>query len=308
MTGVKKNRMLKKFVYIVIILQAATCFALDAKVSVLYSSDIESFTETVKGFKAQLHTKGVNLKISEYSLSKIAPDAAVQQMIAETPNLVLAAGPQAAKIIKEKISSIPVIYCCVVDPREYSASNFTGAILDIPADIKLHALKKMLPKIKKIGLIYSDKTVSIFNEFSSVVGKYGFELLSQKVTTESDFANKFNSLTAADYCFIMIPDGVYSSQTIKLVLLEGLKNRFPVVGLSPFFTKAGALLSFDCDYEDHGKQVAEIALSILNGAKPSDIKPVRPKKIKYTLNMAIAAKIGVDIAPNTEEEASAVFR
>jgi putative ABC transport system substrate-binding protein len=279
-----------------------------ANVDILFSSDQDSFAQTAKGFKNDLRGKTA-LQTNEMSLSKMAPEAAIAKISADSPSLVLAVGPQAAKLVRDGIKNIPAVYCCIFDPAEYSSPNMSGATLDIPADLKVSEIKRILPNIKKIAIVYSDKTHAAFNEFSASCAKQRFELLGGKASSEADLADAFKSVTGApDSCFVIIPDNIYTGQSVKFVLLEGLKNKFPVVGLSPFFTKAGALISFECDYEDHGKQAGEIAISILNGANPQEIKPVRPKKIRYTLNMMVAEKLGLTIPDSVVNEASEVFK
>jgi len=107
---------------------------------------------------------------------------------------------------------------------------------------------------------------------------------------------------------LMIPDPkIYFPRSVEYLLLESLRKRFPVVGLSRLYTKAGALLSFDCDYKDLGRQAGEIALRILDGENPADIQPQRPGKIKFSLNLLTAERLGIKIPSVIITEASEVF-
>jgi putative ABC transport system substrate-binding protein len=89
--------------------------------------------------------------------------------------------------------------------------------------------------------------------------------------------------------------------------LESVKQRFPVIGLSRFYTKDGALLSFDCDYKDLGRQAGEIAMRIIEGAKPQEIHPVAPRKLSYSLNMAVAEKFGIKFTPDIVKGAGYLY-
>jgi len=60
---------------------------------------------------------------------------------------------------------------------------------------------------------------------------------------------------------------IYFPKSIEHLLREGLSRKIPVIGLSSSYTKAGSLISFDCDYEDLGRQTAEFALRILAGER-----------------------------------------
>jgi len=80
-----------------------------------------------------------------------------------------------------------------------------------------------------------------------------------------------------------------------------------VVGLSSTYVRAGALISFDCDYEDLGRQAAELALGKLERERKVDTRFVRPRKVKFFLNQLTAEILGINIPPEMIEQASEVF-
>ena len=110
--------------------------------------------------------------------------------------------------------------------------------------------------------------------------------------------------------FLMIPDtDIYFPKLVEHLLRESLKNKFPVIGLSSTYVEAGALVSFDCDYEDLGKQAAELALAsgMLEGEKQVNTRFVRPRKVKLSLNLLTADILGIKVPPEVIEQASPVF-
>ena len=66
-------------------------------------------------------------------------------------------------------------------------------------------------------------------------------------------------------------------------------------------------MSFDSDYKDLGRQAGEIAVKILSGEKASVIKPVHPRKYRYSLNLATAEKIRIIFPQNVIKEASEIY-
>jgi putative ABC transport system substrate-binding protein len=83
----------------------------------------------------------------------------------------------------------------------------------------------------------------------------------------------------------------------------------PVIGLSNGYTKAGALMSVDCDYRGVGRQAGEMCARILGGERPSSIKSQRPLKAAgYSLNMMVANQLGVSLSSTAESEAAEVIR
>jgi putative ABC transport system substrate-binding protein len=90
-------------------------------------------------------------------------------------------------------------------------------------------------------------------------------------------------------------------------LIEAFRKTIPVIGLSSSYTKAGALISFECDYENLGEQAAEIALKILNGKDPAKIGFLEPKEINFSLNLLAAQRLGIKFSPEVIKEAREVF-
>jgi len=106
-----------------------------------------------------------------------------------------------------------------------------------------------------------------------------------------------------------IPDSmVMSAATAKNVLLTSLRNRVPLVGPAPSWTKAGALYSIEWDYHDIGTQTAEMALALLNGQSIEDTPPVPPRTVRYSVNLKTATQCNCAIPRPVVDGASEVFR
>ena len=80
------------------------------------------------------------------------------------------------------------------------------------------------------------------------------------------------------------------------------------MGLSSSFVTAGALMSLSCDYEDIGKQAAEIADRILKGESVGDIPVAVPRKVSLSLNLRTADRIRLRIPDAVIESANEVIK
>ena len=133
-------------------------------------------------------------------------------------------------------------------------------------------------------------------------------LIGKQVDSQKDFPAALDEILKDSDCFVMLADpNIYLPKTTEYLLLQGLQRKVPVVGLSSSYTKAGALLSFDCDYDDLGKQTAELALKILNNEPEALEESVLPRKINFSLNLMVAQRIGVEMPASATQEASEVF-
>ncbi|MEW5767310.1 MAG: ABC transporter substrate-binding protein [bacterium] len=278
-------------------------------VSVVFSSDLEPYQQSWQGFKEFLEEKGVALWADEYNLLKEKEPKVVFSRIKEKrPDIVFTIGTKALKLAKEEIENIPVVFSVVLDPGKIINPNVTGVSLDISARIKLGEIKRIFPDIKSIGLVYSSKTTPLSRETLDLCKALELQLITKKIDTEKEFPKVIKEISQQIDGFLMIPDSkIYFPQSIEYLLLESLRKKFLVIGLSSSYTKAGALISFDCDYKELGRQAGEITLRILEGEKPADIQPSRPRKIRFSLNLLAAERLGIRIPSAIIEEASEVF-
>ena len=294
---------------ILLILFPSWCYAsTQAKVAVIFSSDIEPYQQSWNGFKDYFREKKVTLIVSEYHLERQMPDLIIQQIAREKPDLILTIGPQSTMLAKKKIKKIPVIFSMILDYREIDNPNFTGVFLDVPSRIKLEYIKRILPDVKRIGVIYSSKSIPVFREILLGCNEMEYQLISRKVNSGKDFKNTFKDISPQIDSFLIVPDTkIYFNQSIKYLLLEGIRRKVPVIGLSSAYTRAGAFASLESDYYESGRQAGEIALRVNEGEKPYNITPAAPGRTKLSLNLLVAERLGITIPSDIIEESSEVF-
>jgi putative ABC transport system substrate-binding protein len=211
-------------------------------------------------------------------------------------------------LAKEKIKDIPVVFCMVFNPQEITGSNITGVSMEIPDEEKLQLIKRILPDGKNLGVIYSPISTLRYRKMSQTCRDFGLQLIGRKIDSGKELPEAFEQISRQIDCLLMIPDSkIYFPKSVEYLLLESLRKKIPVAGLSSLYTKAGALFSFECDYNDLGRQAAEVTLRILNGEKPAHIPPAIPKKINLSLNLIAAERLGINIPSQMIKEASEVF-
>jgi len=278
-----------------------------AAVAVIFSSDIGPYNLAKGGLTRFLTQKRPALIVNKYNLEQMKPDALAQEIGLKRPAVIIAIGTPAQNFAREYVPGIPVVFCMVLVPSG-SRPNMTGVSMDVPARVKLEKMRKILPKAKKVGVIYSPASAAWYDAVARVCGELGLKMAGRKIASEGEFPDALKDLYPQIDYLLMIPDSmVYIPQSVQFTLLESLRNKFPVVGLSASYVKAGALASFDCDYEDLGMQAGEIALRLLAGETPAGIPPAGPRKTNTYLNSRTARRLGVKLPPAIVGEAAAVF-
>ncbi len=286
------------------------CFAAEeaATVAVIFSSEIAPYQQAWQGFKEFFERKKIALQIYTYSLKQQETEAIYSKIKKQKQDIILTIGSGASKSARQNVTHIPVVFSMVLNPQEFVSSNITGVSLNIPVILQLREIKRLLPDLKKIGTIYSPETLHLYNEISQACGELDCQLISRKVSSGENISGALKSISDEIDCFLMIPDtGIYFPKAVEYLLIEGLKRKFPVIGLSSYYTRAGALVSFECDYHDIGMQAGEIALKILEGQRPDTILPVAPGKVRFSLNLLTAKHLGIKIPEAIIKQASEVF-
>jgi putative ABC transport system substrate-binding protein len=305
---------MKKILFIIVFLEFSYswCFGAEqSRVTVIFSSAVAPYQRAWEGLKNYLNENKVSLRVSEHNLEKENPAHIIQQILRTNPDLVVTIGPEASMLAKEKIKNIPVVFSMVLHPRDFAGSNLTGVSLEIPFRMKLEKIKRILPHIKKIGVIYSSRSTPVYKEILQECKEMGIQLVVREIDSVKEFPDAFKDISWQRQLdlFLMIPDTkIYFLKSIEYLLIEGLKNKVPVIGLSSSYTRAGALISFEADYSDLGRQAGEIALKIFEGEKPANIKPSRPERINISLNLMVAERLDIKIHPQAIKEAGEVFR
>jgi putative ABC transport system substrate-binding protein len=285
----------------------------DLRIAVIASQDTPPFQDVTAGFLEFLKKEGAVAALDHYSLS--GNTGKVSQVIhdikKQPPHLMLTIGTLATQAALREADDIPIVASMVGNMDELRQSkNATGVALDFPFVTQFEWMHKLVPEIKIVGVLYNPKeNQAKIDAAVQAAKKEGLTLLPKEVETPRALPDALESLAKrVDLLWGINDQIVLSPQTAEAVLLFSFRNALPFVGLSSSWVKAGALYSLDRDYRDLGAQCGELALKIIQGAKPGALPPVPPRKALYSLNLKTADHMRLDIPQSIIEGAQSVFR
>ncbi len=186
----------------------------------------------------------------------------------------------------------------------------TGVSLDVPLDVQFAYLRRLLPTAHRIGVLYNpSETGSIVSEASAVATAHGFTLVPESVSEPAQAkAALAQLLEKSDAIWSVADSHVFTPQTTAALILEAIRRRVPLFGLSTAQVRSGATAALYCDYVDVGKQTAESALRILRGEPPDTIAVSPPRRAALAVNLRTAEHLGLHVPDDLEAEASEVIR
>lgn len=277
-------------------------------VNVLFASDKEPYRQAWAGFQESMAAGGISVSATEIIFKESEMPAIRQHLAENSPRLIVALGAQALKLASS-IKDIPIVYCMVLNPHEYvSGVNAAGVSLDIPQSVRLKLIRKVLPETNTIGLIYTERFAATEAEVLSACRDLGMQCETHRVNDEKEIPDTLKNAWPGIDCLLMVPDSrVFTPMSVEYLLLHGLRNRYAVIGISSYFTRAGALMSIDCDYTDLGRQSGEVARRILDGADPASIGVLRPRSTRYSLNLLTAERLDTRFSPSAIKNADEVY-
>ncbi len=305
------SNLMKKYLLVIVYIILLNSMVMGASriiASVIFASEKAPYKEAWAGVQKCFNERKVALWSSEYFIDIEKPENIRIEIYKKKPDIVIVFGTTAMKFALREIKDIPVVYSMVIDTIKPEPENITGVIMSIPYQLKLEKIKEIIPELKKVGFIYSEKESAEYNKIVHFCKLLNIKAIGRKANSIKEFPDALKEIIKKIDIFLMIPDpNIYIPHTIKHLLVEGIKNKFPVMGLSSLYTKAGALISFDCDYEDLGYQTGDLSLEILDGKSPATINTKRPRKVKVSINIITAKELEIMIPITVIESADKIY-
>jgi putative ABC transport system substrate-binding protein len=212
----------------------------------------------------------------------------VGELIAFSPDVVMAFSNPAVALLKSMASTIPVVFVGVGDPigdgfvssLAHPGGNITGfAGFDGPIGGKwLEVLKETVPQITSGGV-------------------HDAAEIERAITF---FATKENGgIIVNPHALTWANEGLI----IALTLQRGVPSHFATAAC----VKAGGLVCYGYDYEDTMRKTADYVDRILKGEKPADLPVQAPTKFELVINLKTAKALGLTIPPSLLASADEVI-
>lgn len=284
-------------------------------VAVLRSSSVSQFEEASVAIIQTLERKGV--RTATFDLEGRAENGpeVMKEVRKARPDLLVAVGSLATVEALEDPSPIPTVFSMVLYPQQSGfldkgSRPVTGSSLDLPASTALRYVRRLLPGVRRVGVLYHpEETGFLVEEARRAAEELGLTLVAEEVDSPATAVSALNRiLEQVDVVWSLADRHVFTPQTTPALILASVRRRIPFVGLSPAHVRAGAVMALSCDYADVGRQAAEIALRALGGADLSHIPVSSPRSVAVALNRRTAQHIGLEIPPDLESEAVEVVR
>ncbi|AKC61882.1 ABC transporter substrate-binding protein [Clostridium sporogenes] len=275
-----------------------------------------------KGFVDRLAEKGFkdgkNIKIDfQNAQGDMATIQTItQNFVAQKNDIIYAIATPSVQAAFNATKKIPIVMTAITDPVESgvvksldkSGTNVAGTSDKISIEENFKLMKDILPGKKTIGILYntSEKNSEIqVKEAEEKAKKFGFKIVKKGITNVNDIHQSLASiLNEIDIMFIPTDNTVASS--MPFISNECNKKNIPIIGSEKAHVEGGALATSGIDYYKLGKESADVAIEIINGKNPKDMKVKFMKETKLSINLDAAKKLNIKIPKDIEDKAEKV--
>ncbi|MBC9073360.1 hypothetical protein IAI53_15395 [Thauera sp. CAU 1555] len=212
--------------------------------------------------------------------------------------VVVSIGGRAAQAVAEAAPSAAVLHTLLTRagfarlppaPDEGAAS---AIFLDQPASRQVALIRLALPEARRLALLSGPSSAELIDELAAAARQQGFEPARATVSADRDLFLALQQVFTEPAVLVATPDpAVFNSYTVQNVLLTAYRHRSPVVGFSPAYARAGALLALYSTPEQIGSQAAEAVTAVLGGGRLPP--PAPPRSFEVGVNMNVARSLGI---------------
>lgn len=225
--------------------------------------------------------------------------------VVASPNLMVTAGaaPFAAALQQREkvgVSDTPLLAALIPRLRYEQEvvrlgpqKSVTALFLDQPPSRQAALIRAALPDANRVGLLTGP-------ESAKSVAAVGAALMAQKlvpttvaVAPQGLFVALREVMDDSDVVLALPDRAVFNSGSIVNILTATYRREIPLIGFSPAYVKAGAVMSLYVTPAQVGRAAAETVINVLEGmALPA---PASPSEFVVEINPAVARSLGLNL-------------
>ena len=192
--------------------------------------------------------------------------------------------------------------------KDKPGNNITGVSDRTPIKQQLEIMKKVLPKMKKVGILYTaseDNSVKQAQEAEKLAKELGLEVKVSSIANTNDIQQVTESLASeTDAIFVPIDNTIASAMSTVVKVTDAKK--IPVFPSADTMVADGGVLGIGVDQYQIGVETAKVVAKVLKGEDTKNMPIVLANEGVIYLNEAKAKQLGIEIPNEVKEKAKVV--
>ena len=228
------------------------------------------------------------------------------ELVALAPDVILAAGSQAAAPLLQATRTIPIVFVHVPDPVGAdlvaslarpggNATGFTHLEFGIAAKW-LELLREIVPNVTRAAVIRDPNITAGIGQWGaiqSVAPVLGMQVVPINVQNAQDIEVSLANFARNPNGGLIVTASGLSVVHLELLVNLAARHKLPAVYFERSFSVAGGLVSYGADLVNQYGQAAGYIDRILKGEKPADLPVQTPTKYEMVVNLKTAKVLGL---------------
>ena len=229
-----------------------------------------------------------------------------QKFVNNRANLIFAIATPAAQAAANLTKKIPIVISSVTDPESAKlvksnsmpGTNVTGTSDLTPCAAQINLLKTLVPDVKNVGMLYCSNEQNSYFQIAlakAECDKLGISYTDYTVSSTNEIQQVVQSAVGKVDAIYSPTDNMIASAMINVAQVT-TPAKIPVIVGEEGMCANGGLATYGLNYYELGKQTAKMAAKILRGeSEPKDMPIEYLSTCNLTINEEVAKAIGITI-------------
>ena len=264
--------------------------------------------------------EGKNLRFV-FQTAQGSPATAAQiarKYVGDGVDVIVPISTPSAQAVVAATRSIPVVYSAITDPVaaklvkswEASGTNVTGVSDLSPIDRHLDLVRKIVPQVQRLGVIYSPgeaNSVAIIEVLRKEAKALGIDLVEAPAQRTVDIpAAALRLAGKVDAIYAPTDNNVISA--IEAIVKVAQQAKVPLIAADTDSVKRGATAALGVNYLDLGRQTGRMVARVLQGEAPGQMRSEISTRLELHLNTEAASRQGVTLSQDLIKSAAVVIK
>jgi putative ABC transport system substrate-binding protein len=275
-----------------------------------------------QGLSETGYVEGRNIAI-EYRFAEVKYDrlpTLASDLVRRSPSVIFAIGPPSVRALKERTTTIPVVFLMGEDPVKEGlvaslnrpGGNITGfsGFTNLLFPKRLQLLNEIVPRPAALALLVNPDNPNAepdSRDAQAAAAALRRELQVLTANNGREIQEAFAALVQRRIGGLMVGvDGLFMDRRDEIFALAA-RYAIPAIYERREYPERGGLMSYGTSDRENYRQCGIYVGRILKGEKPADLPVLQATKFEFVINLRIARVLGLSIPPGVQAIADEVI-
>ena len=269
----------------------------------------------IDGLKKAGYVRGKNLKMDYQNANNDQSNLKTMagKLVNEKSDVIFSITTPSSQAVANSTKHIPIVLGAVTDPKganlvknmKHPGGNITGVSDKAPIENQLKLIKRFMPKLKTLGLIYTSSdssAVSGAQEIQSLSKKMGIKIAKYTISNSNDL-NQVSQQMMSKVDAVIVPTDNTIAGAMSTLVKNANAAKKPVFPAVQSMVKEGGVATYGVSQRELGEIGAKMTVKILKGEDPGSMAISYVKHGTPILNLKQAKKLGLKVPSSFLKEA-----